>query len=282
MVSPNQAHDLLVADNPAPTTPVERPTAAEFLQGQTTSVIHLDQSDRTAAWAGRGPLVAAAAFAAVLLLGALIVVLSAGRDDVVDRIPTPTTLLVPDLDASQLQTQAEQLAAAYSSGDFEAVTGLLAEGTQYGWSRTSDFVSGPVLWTSEELRARLEIDAALNTTITLTGCQDLDSRRVSCAVLRVDDLMRAKGLEPINDVRWRFAIDDGLVVEWTEVTPDLSRYFTEAREPFHRWLDDNHPELETPYSDLRGQPWRTDTDFVEAAADLVAEYAASLGVELDG
>jgi hypothetical protein len=227
-------------------------------------------------------LLAAAAFAAVLLLGVLIVTLSSTQGDVVDTVLPPTTVPVATTVAttSELSLGAAQFAVAYSSGDYESVRALLADGTQFGWSRISDFASGPVLWTEPEFRARYEIDTALNTTITLTECEDLDERRVSCAVLRVDDLVRAQQLEPAKDVRWRLTIEDGQVLEWTHHTPDLSRYFLDAREPFHLWLDEAHPEVEAPYVDNRGAPWRHDTNFVEIAPDLVAEYAASLGVDL--
>lgn len=283
MVTPIQAHEQMVAANPAPVRTVERPAAAEFLAEAEGDVIWLRDLSPERRWMTRGPLAAVTIFLIVAALGVLIAVLSSSRSQVVDTVPVPTSLVVPTTVelTSEAQQMAHLLAAAYSSGDFESVTAYLADGTSYGWSRASDFVSGPVQWTDAEFRARYEIGVALNTTITLTECQDLDENRVSCAILRLDDLVRGQRLDPSKDVRWRLAVEDGLIADWVEHTPDISIYYDKVIRPFRRWLNETHPEIEDPLTDLEGQPWRADTDFAEIAPDLVAEYTASLGVTLD-
>ena len=280
--SPDNAYLKLERANPAPLSTVERPSAEEFLAAITEEAPFLSTAPRPPR---RGPLVAVAAFVVVLLVGLVAVLLVSAEEQVVDEQTTTTSLpqttsTLPTTQPSEAISVAFGLASAYSSGDFSELESLLADGTSYSWSRSSDFVSGPIVWTREEFAARFDIDVALNTTIELENCQELSETRVSCAILRYDDLVRAQQVEPSPDVRWRLTVEDGLVVEWLHFTPDISAYFEMAREPFHRWLDVAHPELEAPYSDLRGQPWRRDTDFASLAPDLVAEYADSLGVDL--
>lgn len=282
MVSSNEAFARLQDANPVAVVAVAKPSAAEFIADQGPGQVRSKTPRTRARLLNRGPLIGLAIFIVVLVVGVLISLNTGEGSDVVDTVPTPTTIpATPSTAAvSQLRQVAEELASAYGTGDFEAIDSLVANGTAYGWSRHSDFTSGPVYWTEPELRARVEIDAALNTTVELTDCQDLAETRISCAILRFDDLVRAQRLEPVGDVRWRLTIEDGQVVDWVEFTPDISNYFEKAREPFHEWLDENHPEVENPASDARGLPWRTDTGFADVAADLVAEYAASLGVDL--
>ena len=69
------------------------------------------------------------------------------------------------------------------------------------------------------------------------------------------------------------------MIQWEEVIPDIPEH-SEARTPFIRWLTETHPEIENPGVFI-GSPWRTDTGFEDQVADLVDEYAASLGVSLD-
>ncbi len=284
MVSSNEAFDRLVEANPAAVVSVAKPSAADFIAGQGLGQVTLMPLRTGPRLLNRGPLIGMAVFVVVVVVGLLISLNIQGVTDVVDTVPTPTSLpIAPSTTpVSTLQQVAEELAGAYSTGDVDAIDSLLADGAAYGWSRSSDFVSGPVYWTETELRARVGIDAALNTTIELTDCQDLAETRISCAILRFDDLVRAQGLEPVGDVRWRLTIDEGQIVDWVEFTPDISNYFEKAREPFHDWLSEAHPEVEHPATGLRGQPWRTDTGFAAVATDLVAEYAATLGVDLSG
>lgn len=279
MVGPNEAFEQLADSNPVAVVPVPRPSAAEFVSDLTSDSVRLKPKLARTSQYKPGPLIALAAFLAIVVVGLVIALNTSGETDVVDTVPPPSTLPVPSTTAalSPALLIADKAASAWSEGDFSAVQGLMADGTSFGWSRSSDFAMGPVPWTDAELRARIEIDAALRTTIELSDCVEFSADRISCAILRTDDLVRAQGIEPAPDVRWRLTVEDGLIVEWVSLTPDLSNYFLRAREPFHEWLDDAHPEIESPYVANRGAPWRADTDFASVAAELVAEYAESLG-----
>lgn len=286
MMTPDLAYLRLKEANPAPVHAMERPSAEAFLALATSEPASPTRSHRPLS-GGRssGPALAVAAFIAVLAFGLFAYWLFSFEKDVVEDPPVPTTQptqTTTSVSTSSLVGPANEFASAYSSGDVDAVKALLAPGTAYRWSRVSDFVAGPVLWNAEEFEARFAIDTALNTTIALTDCQELDANRVSCAILRMDDLVRAQDQVPSADVRWRLTFQNGLVTEWTEHTPDISAYFEDTREPFHLWLDAQHPEIEPPYTDLRGQPWRADSGFELVASDLAAEFAESLGVDLGG
>jgi hypothetical protein len=284
MMTPDQAYRRLRKGNPAPVRRTDRPSAETFLAlARSEPASPVRSSTPLARVRSSGPVLAVAAFVAVLAVGLLAYWLFSFEGDVVDDPPVPTTAVAQTTTSilrSSLVDSANELAAAYSSGDSQAVTALLAPGTAYGWTRVSDFGAGPVLWTADEFEARFAIDTALNTRITLTDCEELAGDRISCAVLRMDDLVRAQSQDPTGDVRWRLTFADGLITEWIEHTPDISVYFMETREPFHQWIDVNHPEIEVPHTDLRGQPWRADSGFELLASDLVAEFAESLGVDL--
>ena len=275
--SPETAYAQLVEANPAPVVPVDRPSAQDFLKAieeETPFVAPPTRRPRR-----QRPEVAVVAFIVVLLIGAVTLLLVSSDEQIVDEPSTTTTVFstttTVSVPLSEALAVAQELAVAYSAGDFADLEALLAEGTSYSWSRSSDFVAGPVIWTREEFEARYQIDVALNTTIELVDCQEFSESRVSCAILRHDDLVRAQRIDPSPDVRWRLTVEDGLVVDWVHFTPDISDYFLFARDPFHTWFLDAYPDLTPPFTDLCGQPWKWDTDFATIASDLVAEYVAA-------
>lgn len=286
MISPERAFQVLERANPVPTIDqVDKPSAAEALfraRESATGVV------RPARGTGRGPArglaIAAAVFVVVVVAGWAIGQLLSTEAPIVENpdptIPQPAT--TAPIDTSALPADMAEAVAAfattYSAGDFAALEALLEPGASYVWIRSSD-LQGGVPWTRQELSARFQIDAALNTTIELSSCALLAEGRVACEVGRTDDLTRAKGVTPDRDVIWRLELDGGLVTSWTELTPDVSSYFEMAREPFHAWLRSAHHEIEDPATDLRGQPWRPDTGFAAIAPALIDEYRQALAVE---
>lgn len=280
MITPDQAFRALQEANPSPTVAVEdRPPGEEMLA-------RVKQDEHSGLWVHktpvsprrRGPLVAAAVFIVVLVLGILAGLIISDQPDVVDTtVPTPTTLETspPDL-TPELAEMVRAIEDAYNSGDFEAVQALMAPGADYVWQRASEGALGGIPWTAADLQTRFEIDVALNTQITLDDCQSLSEGGVLCVALRVDDLTRARRLEASRDVRWQLGFAEGLITEWVETTPDVSNYYELARRPFQEWFTDTYPSLESPATLLVGQPWRTDAGFEEIAAEVVAEYAAAV------
>lgn len=292
MITAEKAFEALQAANPAPVKPVPGRASAEEALYSARSAAESAEIELTPSRPRprlSGPSVAAMAFAAVILLGLVVTLLFADRPEIIDQ-PTPTSIpttpstptssvpstletsVPPDPVSEQSLGIIEDFASVYSTGDYQALTSV-APGLSFSWQRRSD---PPVPWTDEEFEARFEIDAALNTQLSFSDCQQLANDRVSCVVLRSDDLVRALDLQPPGDVRWRLGLDDGAVTTIEEITPDAPRYYHEVRKPFQQWLAVAHPEVENPATDLEGTPWRADTDFAEIAGDLVAEWAMAL------
>ena len=230
-----------------------------------------------------GPLVAVATFVTLVVVGALFAWLVGSGSDAVDSPdtigpPTPSSVTSStvatgaafQVSPADLQV-IDDFATAYSFGDYDELRSMAPDLT-FSWQRLSD---PPVPWTEAELRARYEIDAALETRLSFVGCQQLAAERVSCVILRDDALVRGVGIDPPTDVRWRFTLADGAVSSIEEITPDVSDYDELAKHPFLQWLQREHPEIENPGTGFRGSPWRADTDFADVAAELVAEWVAS-------
>lgn len=292
MMTPERAYIDMQQANPAPVVAVfDRPSADEAL-----AIARSARQGRRARPAGQGfgglgsglrihgAWVAAVVFAIVLVAGVVTAVLLSDIGEVVDDPVVPTTVLqVPTTEASTSSSIAAEtlelvdaFAAAYNSGDHEVLRALLDPDMTFLFKRQSD--STP--WSDEDLRVRHRIAAELNTQISIQDCVPLSGIRISCRVVRNDDLVRIAGIEPPSDTFWRFAFEDGLAIEWEEVIPDVPEY-SEARTPFIRWLTEMHPEIENPGVFI-GAPWRTDTGFDDQVAGLVDEYAASVDVSLDG
>jgi len=294
MMTPERAYVEMQEANPAPVVAVlDRPSADEALAAARSARPSRGVKSFGPSVGGlrpglrvHGAWVAAVVFAIVLVAGVVTAMLLSDTGDVVDEPVVPTTVLqVPTTEASTTTSTtipAETLelvdafAAAYNSGDHEALRGLLAPDMTFLFKRQSD--STP--WSDEDLRVRHRIATELNTQISLEDCARLSGIRISCRLILTDDLVRIAGIESPSDKFWRFAFEDGLATEWEEVIPDVPEY-SEARVPFIRWLTETHPEIENPGVFI-GSPWRTDTGFEDQVADLVDEYAASLGVTLDG
>jgi hypothetical protein len=295
MMTPERAYVEMQEANPARVVEVlDRPSAEEALAAARSA-----RAGRGARSGGQGlgglssglgihgAWVAAVVFAIVLVAGLVTAVLLSGTGDVVDDPVVPTTVLqVPTTEAStttsttiatEILDLVDAFAVAYNSGDHEALRALLAPDTTFMFDRQSD---PPAPWSDEDLRVRHRIATELSTQISLQDCVRLSGIRISCRVVRNDDLVRIADIEPPSDTFWRFAFEDGLAVQWEELRPDTPEY-SEARVPFIRWLTEEHPEVENPGVFI-GAPWRTDTGFEDQVADLVGEYAASVDVSLDG
>lgn len=290
MMTPERAYIEMREANPAPVVAVlNRPSADEALavarsvrRGRGIRSPGQGLSGFGSGVRIHGAWVAAFVFAIVLVAGVVTAVLLSDTGEVVDDPVVPTTALqVPTTEGSSTSIGAETrelveaFAAVYNSGDHDALRALLAPDMTFLFKRQSD--STP--WSDEDLRVRHRIATELHTQISLLDCVRLSGIRISCRLLLDDDLVRIAGIERPSDKFWRFAFEDGLVIQWEEVIPDVPEY-NEARAPFIRWLTETHPEIENPGVFI-GAPWRTDTGFEDQIAALVDEYAASLGVSLD-
>lgn len=289
MITPDQAYEILSEANPAPVVHRSRHLSADIALADAkaaadSSVGPVGTVSPLPRW--RGLAVAAVAFAVVLAIGIITALLLADVGEVVDDPPVPTTVLpapttVPDESAETIPAETLQLvehfAQVYNSGDFDAVTELLAPGVTKVRRRGND---GPTTASQEESRIRYQIESELNTRLTFTRCQSLGPDRVSCAVERVDDLRRSLGVEPFADIRFRFQFEDGLITEWFESVPESNEYDVMVIGPFIRWLTETHPEIPNPKPAV-GAPWRVDAGIEVQIAELVDEWAASLGVTLD-
>lgn len=294
-MTPERAYAELREANPAPVVQVaDRPKADDALANaisadkRTVESSHIRSSLRIEpATRLHGAWIAAVVFVIVLLAGFVTTLLLSGSGEVVDDPVVPTTLLqtpttiessasTPTTISAEVLGLVENFSNVYNSGDHDALLSLLHPDTTFMFDRQSD---PPAPWSSDDLRIRHQIATELSTTVTLTSCEQLSGIRISCQVVLVDDLVRIAGIDPPADTFWRFAFEDGLAIQWEELRPDTPRY-NEARAPFIRWLTETHPEIENPAVFI-GAPWRTDTGIEDQIAELVDQYAASLGVRLD-
>ena len=101
-------------------------------------------------------------------------------------------------------------------------------------------------------------------------------------MLRTDDLVRIQGLEVATDGLITLRFRDGVVTSWAERYGLDIDYQDLAVTPFANWLRDTYPAVPNPKVQ-GGAPWWTPRgDIVDQLQGLVAEYAASLGVSLEG
>ncbi len=300
MITTDQAYAAFRDANPAPVVEVDSlPSPLEALQiaqGTPTRPAPPEAPRRSLR---AGLVTVVAVFALVVALGVL--AFFAGRspsDDVVNdpqvttTVAPPTTTVAPTtapptttapppttpVITPETQALLDQFAAAYGR-DFDSFATLLDPELEMHIRIELDPV---VPWDLEEIREQFDFYELLNTSLELGSCRALDAEATSCLLLRTDDLTRIHELEPATDVRIVLRFTDGLVTTWTELPAKEDDYQRLAVAPFARWLDATHPEVPNPKV-WGGAPWWTPRDnILELFPGLVAEYAASLGVSLDG
>ncbi len=293
--------------NPAPTTPVEvKPTAREMLAAVKAAAPPQAPFREPARSRRRGLLVAAAAFALILLI-TIPVLLLVNRADpeppvITEPAPTPTTAIpttvppttvpsttvpqttvlpttvppttVPQPDEIDAATQGlvDSFTDSYNAGDVESFMALLHP----DFERTIRVDRDERRSARDTVQIHYEADAVLNTEITLDCRPGQDF--VVCDVQRVDDLHRVLGAAGTGDRIWTFRFEDGLVRVWNEQRFLLDDpYESEIVTPFSDWVTNNHPEVGNLYT---FNNWVARPGIADTIAPLVDEWAASLGVTL--
>ena len=293
-MTPDSAFTALQEANPAPVRPIDdRPSAREML-----AVAEL-AGEATVPQVARRPVLAASiAFAvAILLVGAvaLVALTSTGSlDPSSTSVPTPTDSTVPStttlpqptttVTSSAMSPESVavlgEFAARYSEGDVDGVLGMLAPGVVKTTVRDAD---PEHIWGEDELRFQLVMDAVLGTTLEFVSCEPLQSGSVSCLARRQNDLTRIAGAGPQDDLV-TLRVEAGLITVWQDRQGfHATDYQQLAVAPFTAWLADAHPEIADPHPLVGGVSlWRIDRSIVDVAPALVAEYAESRGIDLQG
>ncbi len=299
MITNDQAFAALVDANPSPTTAVaDRPTATEMI-----SIIETrpELPARTLAPpVRRRALVAAAAFAAVLLVGLIAVLVPGGDPDVVEPPSTttttespsttsttttttsttePTTTTTPTI-APTAQVVLDDIADLFSAGDVDGFLALFTADAERSTVRDND---PPFVWDDELFRLQLDMAAALNTTLQLVDCRPLLGGAITCLRRLSSDLSTIAGADPQDD-RITIRFEEDQIVTWL-----ISQGFNEtpyqaaAIRPFVEWLAVAHPEIPNPHPVIGGvSHWLREASILDQVDALIAEYAASEGVSLDG
>jgi hypothetical protein len=186
-------------------------------------------------WRRSGWRIAAAAFAAVIIIGAVIGLTMTGGNEVepATTVPPPTTTAVPSTAA------AKEIAAAFvearNNWDAAAIEALLGPGVTLG---------GDLALTPRDFPRVAEFERATGTTFSLVReCTQTDTAtaaRVSCVFDSENDWSRALGIDlPAQNV-YTFWIADGKIkrIE-TFVT---QAFLDQVLGRFGDWLEEAHPE----------------------------------------
>lgn len=196
--------------------------------------------------------VAAAAFAAVIVLG-VVLLLVPGGDDAAPVAPTtvapttvaPTTVtpttVAPAADPAALDVVAE-LSTAFQAGDMEAAEALFDPAGGYFTDNMSSGVSREI-WYRLATGMTVQSECALGTPADFTdGVPDL----VGGTLVMCDDVL-ISGLEPgvaIGGGRVAFEVVDGLVTNMF-IFPDYVGALSEAAglDAYRSWLQERRPEM---------------------------------------
>lgn len=283
-MTPDQAYQAFREANPYPVRALVSSGDAENALARAKG-----QSVMRGGWGAavdtrRGLFVAAAAFIVVVAVISVVALFARSPGGVIDDpLPPPgttttstqsettTTTLAPP--GPGLQAEIERFIAAYNAGDFGSLGSLLEPGLrrQAQWDR--DPIDSQTI---ERVREQYEIEAELNTVISLTECVQVGPQRATCTILRQDDLTRHLGLPAQDDGRMTLEFGGGLVVDWQEQKPFVTDYVESAVRPFQRWFIEAYPELPDP-SPCNGCPtWQANIGFADVVADYVEEWAATL------
>lgn len=278
--------------NPAPVQHVDaRPSADDML----AMVRHDARPVDTVATRRRGMALAAAGFAAVIVVVGLIGVATSGQEP--STVPTtqppttstttstttlaPTTTL-PVVDGTALLDPSvlavlDAFVAHSMAGDVDGIRGQLAPGVTKTTARDHDPTH---FWDLETALYQIEIDAVLNTTLALEECRPLQSGSVTCEAVRSNDLTRIAGVGPQVDTL-TFRVESGKITVWLERQGvAATAYQLAAVAPFTAWLADAHPEIPNPHSlDGGVRHWQPRFDIIDQLAELVSEYAVATAAD---
>lgn len=288
-MSNHDSFERLKLANPAPTRIVDdKPSAFEMLAtAQDRQARRRAPEPRKRREWSSGPVVAAVAFAVVVLVALPILLFAGGSEELTPATSTPVATSAPVIETTPKpeattppgpspQELVDSFVAAYNSGDVDAVANLLHPEFRREITRELALEPQPL----ETVRTLLEVDAALNTEIALE-CSPGTSALI-CELTRFDDLHRILDIAPTADRRWLLTFEDGLLVSWAESRQNFAvEYETSAIRPFLDWLKENRPGVVTPYPFVDGD-WVTREGIADEMATLVAEWAADLGVDLGG
>ena len=201
-------------------------------------------------WRHRGWLIAAAAFAAVIIIGAVIGLIATGRDEV-EPVAPPTTQAAPTTTAAPPTTEAPaplEIAAAFvealNNYDGAAMEALLSPGAT---------IDGGLAAIPSDFPRVADYERALGTTFSLGECRQVDRAGasitvgVSCEYTFENDWSRALGIdlpqrlpEETPGNLYTFQIADG---EITRLEARVTQaFFTRVLLPFVEWLEQAHPD----------------------------------------
>ncbi len=197
----------------------------------------------------RGWGVAAVAFAVVIAVVSVAVLLAPAREETPPVTSPPTTQAAPPTSAAEepfvepeaeltdeLRSLVDAYEAAFNSGDVDRYIAMYASTVQREASGLG------AIWTSsleDEVRF-YEFAQEMGTSLELIECEPRDGGLASCRALRRDDLTRAAGIEPAWSIL-SLGFDDGQVTTWREAMVGYA-FYEIALEEFASWLDEAHPE----------------------------------------
>jgi len=196
----------------------------------------------------RGPLIALATAAAVIIMGAVFTIASLGGDSVEpepattlppDTTATPTTTLVPVTTAGPVVDEdasldlAIRFMEARDNWDGATLEALFApDATIAGL----EFVDSP-----DQYPALAEFERATGTRYLDPRCTAGTPDRVVCRYSLENDVTRALGVGPYPNNSFLFSIVDGEIVLLNH-NLRTDDYIPEAVAPFRSWVLANHPD----------------------------------------
>lgn len=286
----DRSFERLVLANPNPTVEVDgKPSGEEMLalvEGVSESRRPVLPLDERRTWRS-GVLVAAAAFVMVAVLVPALWILTRTSEEipvvtdpriipstVVETTEAPTITTSAAVIDGTTQANLDRFVEIYNAGDVGAFMGFLAPDFVREIRRDRD----DTVQTLETVRLLYEIDAALNTELTLSCGLNFGS--LQCETLKFNDLNRVLGNPPTAHWTSIFEFDDGLLVRWFENRLNVDTDYDAQIRPFMAWVRANHPEVGELSRFVAGD-WVTREGIGAEIAGLVEEWAGSLGVTLD-
>lgn len=236
------------------------------------------------AWRGPRPttgwLVAAAAFVAVVLVGAVLFLAGINADNgpVATTTPPPTTMVppttvtppttvaaMPEPIAQETQGLLSALERAYNKGDTGTAAELLAPGAEVSLAPWVTPVASP---SSVSLPDRVATAALFDEAVAIRNCAQLDGE-IRCEVRMSDRLSDLLALEPWMQT-WTIEVSGDQIVGIDVSGEDPAR--ADAMDAFATWVAVQErsglPLVAGP------QEWERTPESAAATATLIVEYAA--------
>lgn len=285
--------DPYPVDAEPPTGVVDAAAVLNEIEWRTTmDVKELTTSPKTPRRKWKAALVAAGAFAAVLIVGVAIALTAAGdgENEPAGTVPAPPTTAAGPTTTETVETPPTTAAVVsdeVSADQLALAEAFVADMHSPGPLWASYFAEPRVIeipgfgdgWTIAAGGPHIQYESILLPKSELGECT-LAGERVSCRVYHTDLFTETVDIDAYWD-RWSFIPRGGLVadVRWLHDAGDRSVYRFELA-LFQSWVDEHHPEAGVLVSNPGTlEDWVLGLTEEEQAMlpALIAEYAASLG-----